>query len=183
MIDKSPVRVGSTTAVEPNSQLPMFRQFITFECSLEYEYIKVYYKEWLESGTAKLQQVIKYYTIKDLMEVGHTVPATPAITEIGHTVPGDPNAIPPTLDTYVIDSPAVDAVPSTYVIDNAAVPEFSQGWYFKKVKATSTGLSIGGNIVAPLNYEINFGKDIIVNVINMTLIAMPFDAPNEYNNH
>jgi len=156
MIDKSPVRVGSTTAVEPNSQLPMFRQFITFEGSLEQEYIKVYYKEWLESGTSKLQQVTKWYTVKDLMEVGHIVP-------------GDPNAIPPTVDTYVIDK--------------AAVPEFSVGWYSKKVKATSSGLSIGGTIVAPLDTEIDFGKDMIVNVINMTLITMPFDAPNEYNNH
>lgn len=183
MIDKSPVRVCSATAVEPNSQLPMFRQFITFEGSLEQEYIKVYYKEWLESGTVKLQQVTKCYCVKDLLEVGHTVPGTPAKLEVGHTVPGDPNAVPPTVDTYVIDTAAVAATPDVYVIDKAVVPEFSGGWYFKKVKATSNGLSIGGNIIAPLNYEVNFGKDMIVNVINMTLIAMPFDAPNEYNNH
>lgn len=183
MIDKSPIRVGSATAVEPNSQLPMFRQFITFEGSLEQEYIKVYYKEWLESGTVKLQQVTKCYCVKDLLEVGHTVSGSPAVTELGHTISGDPNATPPTVDTYVIDRPAVAAIPDTYVIVSPAVPEFSTGWYFKKVKATSNGLSIGGNIIAPLNYEVNFGKDMIVNVINMTLIAMPFDAPNEYNNH
>ena len=143
----------------------------------------MYYKEWLESGTVKLQQVTKCYSVKDLTEVGHNVPGTYAKLEVGHTLPGDPNATPPTVDTYVIDSPAVAATPDVYVIDKPAVPEFSLGWYFKKVKATSNGLSIGGNIVTPLNYEINFGKDMIVNVINMTLIAMPFDAPNEYNNH
>ena len=183
MIDKSPVRVGGATALEPTSQLPMYRQFITFEGSLEQEYIKVYYREWLESGTAKLQLVTKYYSVKDLAEVGHNTIAVPAMPEIGHTIPGNPNATPPTVDTYVIDIPAVAAIPSTYVIDKAAIPEFSTGWYTRKIKATSTGLSIGGNIVAPLNYELNFGKDMIVNVINMTLAAMPFDAPNEYNNH
>lgn len=183
MISKDPVRVGGITAIEPNSQLPMFRKFLTFEGSLEQEYIKVYYIEWLESGTVKLQQVTKCYTVKDLLEVGHNTIGTMAIPEIGHTIKGDPNAVPPTLDIYVIDIPAVAAVPSVYIIDKPAVSEFTAGWYFKKVKATSTGLSIGGNIIAPLDYEINFGKDMIVNVINMTLAAMPFNSPNEYNNH
>jgi hypothetical protein len=152
-IVKNPVRVGGVNAVEPNSTLPMFRKFTTFEGSLVDEYIRVYYQEWLESNGVKLEQVTKCYLVKD-------------VPEVSHVVPGDPNATPPTQDETVIDTPAY-------------LP-FSEGWYYKKVKATAQGLSIGGVVIAPLDYEINFGENMIVAVINMTLVAMPFDAKNEY---
>lgn len=152
-IVKNPVRVGGANAVEPNSTLPMFRKFTTFEGSLIDEYIRVYYEQWLESNGTKLERITKCYIVKD-------------IAEVSHIVLGDANATPPTEDTTVIDTPAY-------------LP-FSEGWYYKKVKATAQGLSIGGVIIAPLDYEINFGKDMIVAVINATLIAIPFDAKNEY---
>jgi hypothetical protein len=153
MIDKLPVRVGGPNEVEPISTLPMFRKFISFEGSLEKEYIVVYYEEWLESGTAKLELKLKSYIVQD-------------IPEIGHTIPGDPNTTPPTTDEYVVDVPAYNS--------------FSEGWFYKKVKATSNGLSIGGNIIAPLDYELNFGKDMIAAVINATLIAMDFNIEDRH---
>lgn len=152
-VEKTTVRVGGINAVEPNSQLPMFRKFITFEGSLEQEYIRVYYEQWLESGTAKLELKTKCYIVKD-------------VAEVGHTILGDALAEPPTVDEYVVDTPAYNA--------------FSEGWFHKKVKATSNGLSIGGTIVAPLDYELNFGKDMIAAVIDATLTAMAFDVVSEY---
>lgn len=152
-ITKTIVRVGGINAVEPNSQLPMFRRFTTFEGSLDIEYIKVYYEEWLEANGIKVNHITKHYMVKDC-------------EEISHVVVGDPNATPPTEDQIIIDQ--------------AVYPAFSLGWFYKKIKATASGLSIGGVIVAPLDYELDFGKDLIANVINQTLVAMDFSVPNGY---
>ena len=92
-IDKLPIRVGSNVAVEPTSQLPMFRKFLTFEANRETEIITVFYQEWLESNGRKLELKTKKYIVVDQ-------------PEINHIVPGNPNAIPPTVDEVVIDVPA-----------------------------------------------------------------------------
>lgn len=157
LIDKTPVRVGDGTNLEPNSQLPMFRKFNTFEGSLDNEYILVYFDEWLESGTAKLERKTKHYIVKDVPEVGH----------FENFVLPDPEADPP-----------VEFYEGDWVVDTPAYPAFSSGWFFRKVKATAQGLSIDGVIVAPLDYELDFGKDMVVAVINGILQELPFDVEN-----
>lgn len=72
-----------------------------------------------------------------------------------------------------------DEVP-VWIIDIPAYPAFSDGWYFKKISAKNDGLYVGGIKIAPVDYELNFGKDLIVSVIDQTLIALDFDIQNGY---
>lgn len=67
-----------------------------------------------------------------------------------------------------------------WVVDVPAYNAFSEGWYFKKIAAKSDGLYIGGVKIAPLDTELNFGKDLIVAVIDATLAAIPMDAQSGY---
>lgn len=66
-IDKSPIRVAGAEALEPTSNLPMYRLFTKFIGNREEEKIVVFYDEWLESGTAKLNHVYnKKYITQDI---------------------------------------------------------------------------------------------------------------------
>jgi hypothetical protein len=153
MITKNPIRVGGAEAVDSASGLPMYRKFTNFDGGREQEQIRVFYEEYLMSEEAILNRKLKHYIVKD-------------IAAQGHWNIGNPEAVPPTVDEFV------ETV--------AAYPAFSEGWYFKKIVAKSDGLYVGGVNIAPLNYELNFGEDLIVAAINATLQAMPFAAENGY---
>lgn len=71
MIDKSPIRVGGINAVDPLTQLPMYRKFTTFEGSREDEWLKIYYEQWLDSNGVKLDCKTCHYIVIDHPEQGH----------------------------------------------------------------------------------------------------------------
>ena len=74
---------------------------------------------------------------------------------------------------------STDEVP-VWVVDVPAYPAFSEGWYYKKIAAKNDGLYIGGIKIAPVDYEVNFGQDLIVSIIDDTLITLPFDVESGY---
>lgn len=71
MINKSPVRVGGSSALDTSTNLPMFRKYITFEGNRENEYIHVQYEQWLEANGIAINKLAKSYLVKDIAEVTH----------------------------------------------------------------------------------------------------------------
>lgn len=63
MINKSPVRVGGSSALDPSTNLPMYRKYITFEGNREMEYIHVQYEEWLEANGIAINKLAKSYLV------------------------------------------------------------------------------------------------------------------------
>jgi len=85
MINKTPVRVGGENALDPSTNLPMFRKYITFEGNRENEYIYVQYEEWLEANGIAINKLAKSYMVQDIPktvhydELGNEVIDTPTI--------------------------------------------------------------------------------------------------------
>lgn len=72
MIDKIEVRVGGVDSVDPDTQLPMFRQYITFEGNRSSEFIRVYYNQYLKGANGSiLNFVSKCYLVQNLPEKNH----------------------------------------------------------------------------------------------------------------
>lgn len=120
MINKDAVRVGGATALDPTTNLPMFRKYITFEANREQEYINVFYDQWLESNGIKIEvKTGRKYVVVDQPEVSHI--------ELG-----DALAVPPTIDQTIIDSPAY--------------PMFT-GWFEKVIISQWVGAKLGADII------------------------------------
>lgn len=119
-ISKTPVRVGGANAVDPVSNLPMYRLYTTFEANRDAEFIKVFYNQWLESNGAVLEfKGGRSYVVVDQPEVTHIVP-------------GDINAEPPVEDEIVVDAPVY--------------PMFT-GWFNKLVAAEWVGAKLGADVL------------------------------------
>lgn len=116
----TPVRVGGANALDPITNLPMYRQFTTFEGNIKDEFIRVYFIQWVESNGVRLNEISGSYIVMDHPEEGHIIP-------------GDPNANPPIGDTYVVDRPYA--------------PMFTYGWLNRLIPQQFVGLKFGVDII------------------------------------
>ena len=70
-MEANTVRVGDGQEVDPITELPMYRKYLTFEANREQKFIQVFYKEWLESNGSKLNIKDKKYILKNIPAEGH----------------------------------------------------------------------------------------------------------------
>ncbi len=145
------VRVGGNNALHTITGLPVFRRHTSFEANREIESAIVFYNEWQETPNGA--------KVECRNGLKYCVKNISAVTQ--------------TIEA----SEGVEEHEETITPENT---KFNK-WYFYPIMAKSDGLYIGNNKVAPLDYAVSLGENVIIYNINYTLQNhIPFDAIDGY---